>query len=130
MLEIGIKGYQETIVTEQNTAAAVGSGVLAVFATPMMLALMEKTACDSVAPYLDEGWGSVGTKVDITHDAATPLGMKVHCESELIEVDGRRLLFTLKAYDECGLIGQGTHERFIVNNVKFQSKTDAKALRA
>lgn len=130
MLETGIKGYQETIVTEQNTAAAVGSGVLAVFATPMMLALMEKTACDSVAPYLDEGWGSVGTKVDITHDAATPLGMKVHCESELIEVDGRRLLFTLKAYDECGLIGQGTHERFIVNNAKFQSKTDAKALRA
>lgn len=130
MLETGIKGYQETIVTEQNTAASVGSGVLAVFATPMMLALMEKTACDSVAPYLDEGWGSVGTKVDITHDAATPLGMKVHCESELIEVDGRRLVFTLKAYDECGLIGQGTHERFIVNNVKFQSKTDAKALRA
>lgn len=126
MLEKGIKGEQSVKVVYENTAAAVGSGVLEVFATPCMLALMEKTACDSVLPYLEEGWGSVGTEVNIRHVAATPIGMTVRCESELIEVDGRRLVFTVKAYDEVGLIGEGTHERFTVNNEKFQSKTNAK----
>lgn len=126
MLEKGIKGEQKVEVVYENTATAVGSGVLKVFATPCMLALMEKTACDSVIPYLDEGWGSVGTEVNIKHVSATPIGMTVRCESELVEVDGRRLVFTVKAYDEAGLIGEGTHERFIVNNEKFQSKTDAK----
>lgn len=126
MLEKGIKGEQSVKVVYENTAAAVGSGVLEVFATPCMLALMEKTACDSVLPYLEEGWGSVGTEVNIKHVAATPIGMTVRCESELIEVDGRRLVFTVKAYDEVGLIGEGTHERFTVNNEKFQSKTNAK----
>ncbi len=126
MLEKGIKGEQKVEVVYENTATAVGSGVLKVFATPCMLALMEKTACDSVIPYLEEGFGSVGTEVNIKHLAATPIGMTVRCESELIEVDGRRLVFTVKAYDEAGLIGEGLHERFVVNNEKFQSKTDAK----
>lgn len=126
MLEAGIKGEQKVEVVYENTATAVGSGVLKVFATPCMLALMEKTACDSVIPYLEEGWGSVGTEVNIRHVSATPIGMTVRCESELIEVDGRRLVFTVKAYDDAGLIGEGTHERFIVNNEKFQSKTDSK----
>ena len=85
-----------------------------------------KTACDSVIPYLEEGWGTVGTKVEISHVAATPIGMTVRCESELTLVDGRRLEFTVKAYDDAGLIGEGTHERFLVNNEKFQKKADAK----
>lgn len=127
MLEAGIRGEQKVEVVYENTATAVGSGVLKVFATPCMLALMEKTACDSVIPYLDEGWGSVGTEVNIKHVSATPIGMTVRCESELIEVDGRRLVFTVKAYDDAGLIGEGTHERFVVNNEKFQGKTDSKA---
>lgn len=126
MLEAGIKGEQKVEVVYENTATAVGSGVLEVFATPCMLALMEKTACDSVIPYLEEGWGSVGTEATIKHVAATPIGMTVRCESELIEVDGRRLVFSVKAYDEAGLIGEGIHERFTVNNEKFQAKTDAK----
>ena len=126
MLEAGIRGEQKTEVVYENTATAVGSGVLEVFATPCMLALMEKTACDSIIPYLDEGWGSVGTQVDIKHVAATPIGMTVRCESELVEVDGRRLVFTVKAYDDAGLIGEGTHERFLVDNEKFQGKADAK----
>ena len=126
MLEPGIRGEQKTEVVYENTATAVGSGVLEVFATPCMLALMEKTACDSIIPYLDEGWGSVGTRVDIKHVAATPIGMTVRCESELTEVDGRRLAFTVKAYDDAGLIGEGTHERFLVDNEKFQGKADAK----
>ena len=126
MLEAGIKGEQMTEVVYENTATAVGSGVLEVFATPCMLALMEKTACDSVMPYLEEGWGTVGTQVNIKHVAATPIGMKVRCESELTLVDGRRLEFAVKAYDESGLIGEGTHERFMVNNEKFQGKANAK----
>lgn len=127
MLQAGIKGEQKVEVVYENTATAVGSGVLEVFATPCMIALMEKTACDSVIPYLDEGDGTVGTELNIKHVAATPIGMTVRCESELLEVDGRRLVFEVKAYDEVGLIGEGRHERFIVNNEKFQNKTNKKA---
>ncbi len=126
MLEKGIKGEQSVKVVYENTAASVGSGLLKVFATPSMLALMEKTASESVAPFLDEGWGSVGTEADIRHLSATPIGMTVRCETELMEVDGRRLVFSVKAYDDAGLIGEGTHERFLINNEKFQSKADAK----
>ncbi len=126
MLEAGIKGEQSMKVVYENTATAVGSGVLEVFGTPYMLALMEKTACESVEPYLDEGWGSVGTEVNIRHLAATPIGMTVRCETELTEVDGRRLLFNVWAYDDVGLIGDGTHERFLVNNEKFQAKAEAR----
>ena len=93
MLEAGIKGRQEVMVTDENSAAAVGSGLLPVFATPAMVALMEKTAWMSVAPYLNDGEGTVGTKLEIAHNAATPVGMQVWCESELVEVDGRRLVF-------------------------------------
>ena len=97
MLEAGIKGEQSVEVVYENTATAVGSGVLEVFGTPCMLALMEKTASESVAPYLEEGCGSVGTQVTISHVAATPIGMTVRCETELTEVDGRRLVFKVAA---------------------------------
>lgn len=126
MLEAGIKGTGFVEVVRENTAAAVGSGMLEVFATPMMIALMEKTACESVAPYLEEGSGTVGTELNVKHVAATPIGMQVTCETELVEVDGRRLVFHVKASDEAGLIGEGTHERFIINNEKFQSKANGK----
>lgn len=126
MLEIGIKGKDSVEVVYENTAAAVGSGLLEVFATPAMVALMEKTACTSVQPYLEEGCGTVGTELNIKHVAATPIGMTVTCESELVEIDGRKLVFTVTAFDEKGIIGQGTHERFIVNNEKFQNKADSK----
>ncbi len=126
MLKAGIKGHQELVVTQELTAKNMGSGVMDVFATPAMLALMEKTAFTSVASYLNEGCGSVGTKVDIEHVASSPVGMKITCDSELIEVEGRKLVFKVEAYDEKGLIGKGTHERFIVENKKFQEKTDNK----
>ena len=125
-MTIGIKGTTERIVDESITAKAMGSGSLSVFATPAMIAMMEKAACDSVQPELDEGCGTVGTLINITHDAATPVGMKVRCESELIAVDGRKLTFKVEAFDEKGRIGGGTHERFIIFNDKFQAKTDAK----
>lgn len=114
------------MVEEGNCASAVGSGLLKVFATPAMIALMEKTAWMSVAPELGEGEGTVGTLLNVTHDAPTPIGMKVWCESTLEEVDGRRLVFSVEAFDEKGRIGGGRHERFIIGNEKFQAKADRK----
>ena len=126
MLEAGIKGTKEIMVTNENTAKTMGSGTLDVFATPAMIALMEHTAYESVAAELEEGSGTVGTALNVKHVAATPVGMKVTCETELIKVDGRALTFSVKAFDEKGLIGEGEHERFIVFNEKFQAKADAK----
>ena len=128
-MEIGIKGRAETVVNHENTAKFVGSGELEVFATPQMIALMEQAAASSVAGELEEGQGTVGTLLNVSHDAATPLGTKGWAETELDEVDRRRLVFDVKAYDECGLIGQGKHERFIIQNDKFLAKVNAKGVR-
>lgn len=124
----GIKGYKEITVTKELTAISVGSGDLEVYATPAMIALMEGTASESVKPELEVGQGSVGTCIAIKHLAATPIGMRVRCESELVEVDGRRLVFNITAYDEKDKIGEGTHERFIILNDKFQSKVNSKLI--
>ena len=126
MLETGIKHTQEIIVTEDLTADKIGSGKLPVYATPQMIALAENTASDSVAPYLAEGEGTVGTLVNIRHVSATPVGMKVRCETTLAEIVRKRLVFSVEVYDEAGLIGEGTHERFIIQNEKFMAKTEAK----
>ena len=126
MLETGIRNRKEEIVTKSNSANAVGSGLLEVYATPSMIALMEGCSHESVAPYLEEGCGTVGISLDIRHVAATPVGMKVYCETELIKIDGRILTFAVKAYDEKGLIGEGTHVRCIVFNERFQQKAEAK----
>ena len=125
-ISVGAVGTASAVVTPENTAAAVGSGALPVFATPYMIALMEKTAWESVQPYLEEGSGTVGTLMNVKHVAASPVGMKITCETELVKVDGRALTFTVKAFDEAGLIGEGEHERFVVFNDKFQAKADAK----
>lgn len=126
IMEIGIKGHQETLVTEENTAIYVGSGSVRVFATPMMIALIEKTASESVMGYLEDGQSTVGTLVNVSHVSATPVGMKAWCDTELIEVDRRRLVFKVTAFDESGLIGEGTHERFIIDVQKFLAKAEAK----
>ena len=126
MLEVNIQGRAESLVCEQNTAASVGSGDLPVFATPYMIALIEEAAQTSVAPHLEAGQSTVGTMLSVSHDSATPLGMKVWAESKLIEIDGRRLVFEVRAFDEAGLIGQGTHERFIIKKQRFLEKAEAK----
>lgn len=126
MLQTGLKGRQTIRVDETNIAERVGSGTLRVFATPAMTALMEKTAWMSVAEELEEGSGTVGISLNITHDAPTPVGMEVTCESVLTEIDGRKLTFEVEARDEKGVIGKGIHERFIVNDKKFQEKADAR----
>ena len=124
MLETGNKGTQKVEVGEDNSAKTMGSGTLDVFATPAMIALMEKTAWTSVAPYLEEGQGTVGTHLDVTHDAPTPLGKTVTCDSELVEIDGRRLVFEVIARDGSHVIGKGRHERFIISEEKFQAKAN------
>ena len=126
MITTGIKGHLEQVVTPEMSAARVGSGLVDVLATPMMISLIEQTCNESVLSHLDEGQGTVGTLVNVTHTAATPIGMRVWCDSELVEVDRRRLVFHVKAYDECGLIGEGTHERFIIDTAKFTAKVKEK----
>ena len=108
-ISVGAVGTASTVVTPENTAAAVGSGALPVFATPYMIALMENAACNAIADGLEEGQSSVGTKLDVSHDAATPVGMHVTAKAELVEVDRRRLVFRVTAEDDAGPIGQGTH---------------------
>lgn len=125
-METGITGRQTITVTEDKTAAVMGSGELAVFATPAMIALMENTASKSVADALEPGQGTVGTLIDVKHVAATPVGMEVTCETKLVEVDRKRLIFEVKAYDAAGVIGEGIHERFIIDNEKFMAKAEAK----
>ena len=128
MLETGIKGTRTVTVNEDNTAKAMGSGTLDVFATPALIALMEETCWRSVANELEEGCGTVGTLLEIKHTAPTPVGMKVTCESTLTEVDGRRLVFEVIARDAKGVVGEGKHERFVIQNEKFQVKANAKLI--
>lgn len=125
-LHIGIRGREDTVVTQELLARNVGSGLVKVYATAMMIALIEKAAVYSVEPYLEPGQGTVGTHVDVSHCSATPLGMKVWAETELVEIDRRKLTFRVAAYDERGLIGEGRHERFLIDNERFQAKADAK----
>ena len=125
-LKAGIKGEAAVAVTESNTAASMGSGLMAVFATPSMIALMEQAAFTSVAPALEEGCGTVGTLMNVKHLAASPVGAHIRAEAQLTQVDGRRLVFHVAAYDDAGLIGEGEHERFIIQNEKFLAKANAK----
>ena len=125
-IEVGIKGRAEDTVRPENTAQAACSGALPVYGTPFMCALMENASWTSLVPYLEEGEGTVGTRLEITHDSATPVGMKVWAESEVTAVEGRRVVLKVSAYDERGLIGQGTHERFVIQNERFLAKTAKK----
>lgn len=122
----GLKGRAETVVSEANTAQAACSGALPVFGTPFMCALMEEASWKSIAPHLEPGQSTVGTKLNISHDSATPMGMKVWAESEITEVDGKRLVLKVAAYDEKGPIGQGVHERFIITDERFLAKAARK----
>lgn len=121
-IQAGLKGKQELTVSPEKTAATYGSGLVEVYATPAMIAFMEQTSHLTVAPYLPAEAMTVGTSVDIVHTKATPVGMKVICESELLEVNGRELVFSVIARDEQGEIGRGTHKRFVVDREKFMSK--------
>ena len=122
MLETGLKNSIEITVTEALSAKNMGSGSLCVLATPALIAGMENVCMNCVQPFLEEGFTTVGTKVNISHLAATPLGDTVTYRCELTEIDRRRLVFTVQAFDSKGKTGEGTHERFIVDSARFMSK--------
>lgn len=122
-IEIGTKGYADALVEQEDTAKVVGSGNLLVYATPCMVALMEGAACESIAPFLADGESSVGTMMQLSHTSATPVGMEVRAESEVTAVEGRKVTFSIKAYDEAGEIGNAIHERFIIKVDRFLEKT-------
>jgi len=125
-VKVGLTAEKEDLVTDKNTAMAYGSGGVSVYATPAMIGLMENAALSAVDPILPEGMATVGTELKVKHLAATPIGMKVRAKAELLEVDGKRLVFKVEAYDEKEKIGEGTHERFIINLSKFLAKCEEK----
>lgn len=132
MITVGTKAQVERTVTDAMTAAALGSGALPVFGTPFMASMMEDAAKSAMQPSLSEGQGSVGTHLDIKHESPTPVGMKVWAEAEVTAVseNGKIIDFAVRAWDECGDIGHGTHTRAIINNERFMAKCLGKLERA
>lgn len=125
-ITVGMKGEVATLVEREDTAKEVGSGSLLVYATPCMVALMEGAACEAIAPALEETQTSVGTALNIEHISATPVGLDVRAEAEVIAVEGKVLTFSVKAFDESGEIGHGTHKRVIINAQRFLDKAYSK----
>lgn len=125
-IPVGLTGQAETLVTEQRTAQAAGSGTLPVFGTPFMAALMEQAAFSSLSPYLEPGQSTVGTKLEISHLSATPVGLTVRAESEVLSVEGKKITFRVRAYDPAGPIGEGIHERVLITSERFLQKCGAK----
>ena len=123
---IGEHLIKEITVTEKLLACQVGSGNVHVYATPMMLALMEGTAAELLSRFLEEGETSVGTFIASSHTAPTPAGMKVRARAVITAVDGRKVSFSISAEDESGVIGEGTHDRFVLNYEKFEAKARQK----
>lgn len=125
-MQIGQRNQITTKVKESDIAKVFGSGELEVLSTPRMIALMEECAYKCISADLEAGATTVGTLMNVKHVSATPIGMDVTVEAEITEIDGRRVCFSVKAYDEAGLIGEGTHERFIVYSEKFLTRTYSK----
>ena len=121
-MTVGMKGEAWTEVEKEDTAQIVGSGSLLVYATPCMVALMEGAACEAIAEALNEDQTTVGIALNIEHISATPVGLEVHAEAEVTAVEGKVITFEVKAFDEVGEIGHGSHKRVIVNSQKFLDK--------
>ncbi|MBP3477992.1 MAG: thioesterase family protein [Oscillospiraceae bacterium] len=125
-ITVGMKGEASTLVEREDTAAAVCSGTLLVYATPCMVALMEGAAVEALEGALEEGQSSVGIELNIQHISATPVGMEVRAEAEVTAVEGKIITFEVRAFDEAGQIGKGTHKRAVINAQRFLDKTYAK----
>ncbi len=125
-VKVGMEKTMETEVTEDKLASAVGSGIAAVFSTPSLIALMENAAMQAIQDALPDGWSSVGTRVEADHIAATPPGLKVRATARVIEVDRRRVVFAIEAFDDIEKVGEAVHTRFIVEKAKFESKAQQK----
>lgn len=125
-ITVGMKGEVATEVEREDTAYEVGSGSLLVYATPCMVALMEGASCEAIAEAIPEGKTSVGIELNISHLAATPVGLNVRATAEVTAVEGSVITFKVEAYDEAGKIGEGTHKRAVVTTQRFLDKTYAK----
>jgi predicted thioesterase len=126
-LKSGLKGTTEIVVGTRDTAPHIGSGKIKVLATPVLVMMMEEAALNAVEGLLPAGHQTVGTRLDITHIAATPVGMRVVATAELVKVEGRKLTFRVSARDEKEPIGEGTHERIVVNVARFDERAQKKA---
>jgi predicted thioesterase len=122
----GLEGHAEIVVGEQHTAPRIGSGRVRVLATPVMINLMEAAALDAVENLIPAGHQSLGTRLDVRHIAATPVGLRVRATAKLLSVDGRSLAFRVEAHDERDLIGDGLHTRLVVNVARFDQRVQAK----
>ena len=122
MVSAGQTATSTVTVTESNIAKTMKSGSLEVFATPAMCALMEEAAQAAVQPHLEEGEGTVGISLSISHDAPSPMGSTITAKATVTAVEGRKITFNIEASDGVGIIGKGTHERFVINNEKFMKK--------
>ena len=128
-LRIPMHGEARTKVTGDNTALKFGSGSVDVFGTPAMIALMEEASINTVDKKLPEGFATVGIELGIKHIAATPKGMNITASAELLEIDGKRLVFKVEAFDEVEKIGEGTHQRYIIELDKFKSRAQSKSVK-
>lgn len=125
-LQVGLTGTAAVEVVAENTAQALGSGLVPVFATPALVALLEQAAVNALAGALEMGSTSVGTRIDVRHTAATPVGMSVHARATLVDVDGRRLRFDVVARDDVEAVADGVHERVVVDEQRFLSRISEK----
>jgi fluoroacetyl-CoA thioesterase len=123
----GLVAELDHTVTDLDTASRWGSGLVPVFSTPALVGLMESTAVKALSGSLAAGQTTVGTHMDVRHLAATPVGMRVHARAELAEVEGRKLVFKIQAWDEVELIGEASHERFVIDEARFLARIQAKA---
>lgn len=121
-ITVGMKGEVSTLAERSDTALEVGSGDLLVYATPCMAAMMEGAACEAIAECLPDSKTSVGTELNIKHISATPVGLEVRAEAEVTAVEGSTVSFKLTAWDEAGVIGEGTHKRVIISRERFLEK--------
>jgi len=126
IIPVGVEYTATEMVTNENTASKYGSGLVDVFATPAMIALMEKAALNAVKPYLPNGFSTVGTEVCVKHTKATPMGWEVHSKATLKEVDNKKLVFEVVAWDKEGEVGSGYHTRFIIDSKRFMDKFSSK----
>ncbi len=125
-LAVGREGHAEWVVEEQHTAPRIGSGKIRVLATPVMINLMEAAALDAVEALLPEGHQSLGTRLDVTHIAGTPVGMRIRATARLVAVEGRKLRFEVSASDEVERIGEGSHDRVVVDVARFDARIEKK----
>ncbi len=125
-LKPGLEGHAEVVVGDEHTAPRIGSGRVRVLATPVMINLMEAAALDACENLIPDGHQSLGTRLDVRHIAATPVGMRVRATARLVSVEGRTLEFQVEAHDEKDLIGDGTHQRLVVNVARFDQRVQAK----